>query len=118
MKNNGMIEYRESIISKIKNIFKSAFRKNEANNYYVQNESTNEIKQENKEVQNTFIDDIKVNESLSNGVIERNKFLKEIDGNEEALNMLSIDRLRKLEGYYDSVIAENEKKIKKLKASA
>ena len=32
--------------------------------------------------------------------------------------MLSIDRLKKLEEYYDGVIAENEKKIKKLKASA
>lgn len=118
MNNNGMIEYRESIISKIKNIFKSVFRKKEVNNYNVQNEYTNEIKEENKDFPNTFIDDIKVSESSTNGVIERNKFLKEIDGNEEALNMLSIDRLKKLEEYYDGVIAENEKKIKKLKASA
>ena len=44
-------------------------------------------------------------------------FLEEIKGNEEALNMLSIDRLKKLEKYYDSVIEENEKKIKKLKAT-
>lgn len=45
-------------------------------------------------------------------------FLKEIEGNEEKLNMLSIDRLKKLEKYYDNIIAENDKKIKKLKASA
>lgn len=118
MNNNGMVEYKESIISKIKNFFKNIFRKKEVNNYYLQNESIKELKQEKNNFQNNFIDDIKINASATNGVIERNKFLKEIDGNEEALNMLSIDRLKKLEKYYESVIAENEKKIKKLKASA
>ena len=44
-------------------------------------------------------------------------YIEEIKGNEEVLNMLSIDRLKKLEKYYDSVIAENEKKIRKLKAT-
>jgi len=33
--------------------------------------------------------------------------------NEEALNNLSIDRLRKLEKYYDNVIKENEEKMKR-----
>ena len=118
MNNNEMIEYKESIISKIKNFFKKFFRKKEVDNYYLQNESIKEIKQEKNNFQNNFIDDIKVNTTATNGVIKRNKFLKEIDGNKEALNMLSIDRLKKLEKYYDGVIAENEKKIKKLKASA
>ena len=33
------------------------------------------------------------------------------------LNMLSIDRLKKLEKYYDEVIKENDTKIKKLKSA-
>ena len=33
------------------------------------------------------------------------------------LNMLSIDRLKKLEKYYDEVIMENDAKIKKLKSA-
>jgi hypothetical protein len=41
-------------------------------------------------------------------------FLKEIDGNKEMLNMLSIERLKRLEKYYDNIIEENNKKIKRL----
>ena len=41
-------------------------------------------------------------------------FLKEIDGNKEMLNMLSIERLKILEKYYDNIIEENNKKIKRL----
>ena len=118
MNNNGMIEYKESIISKIKYFFKNIFRKKEVNNYYMPNESIKKLKQEEKNSQNNFIDDIKVETSITNEIFERNKFLKEIDGNKDALNMLSIDRLKKLEIYFDSFIEENEKKIKKLKASA
>ena len=47
----------------------------------------------------------------------KKKFLKYIDGNVEALNLLSVDRLKKLEKYYDEIIKENEIKIKKLKAN-
>ena len=52
-----------------------------------------------------------------NNDMEKDNFLKEIEGNAEKLNMLSIDRLQKLKKYYDSIIAENDKKIKKLKAT-
>ena len=64
-----------------------------------------------------FIDNIKIDTKVVDSVIDKKNFLEEIKGNEEVLNMLSIDRLKKLEKYYDSVIAENEKKIKKLKAT-
>ena len=55
------------------------------------------------------------NAKATNIVIERNLFLKEIEGNEEKLEMLSIDRLKKLEKYYNNIIEENNEKIKKLK---
>jgi len=118
MNNNGMIEYKESFITKIKNFFKRLFGKSEKQYNYVQEESVNKITEEKQEIQSDFIDNIKVDTKAVNSVIEKKNFLEEIKGNEEALNMLSIDRLKKLEKYYDSVIVENEKKIKKLKATA
>ena len=51
----------------------------------------------------------------SNLLIERKQFLKVLDGNEQALRMLSLDRLKKLEEYYDSVIEKNNKIIEELK---
>lgn len=62
-----------------------------------------------------FFNNLKINPKDVNLVIQRKKFLEEIDGNVEALNMLSDDRLIKLIAYYDSIIEEYEKKIKKLK---
>ena len=117
MNNNGMIEYKESFITKIKNFFKRLFGKSEEKYNYILEEPVNEITEEKLERQSNFIDNIKVNTKEVNFVIDKKNFLEEIKGNEGALNRLSIDRLKKLEKYYDSVIAENEKKIKKLKAT-
>ena len=118
MNNNGMIEYKENFITKIKNFFKRLFGKNEEKYNYIKEQPVNEITEEKQERQSDFIDNIKVNTKVVDSVINKKNFLEQIKGNKEALNMLSIDRLKKLEKYYDSVIAENEKKIKKLKASA
>lgn len=117
MNNNGMIEYKESFIIKIKKFFKRLFEKKEEQYNYVQQEPVNEMAEEKNERQNDFIDNMKIDAKAVNSVIDKKNFLEEIKGNEEALNMLSIDRLKKLEKYYDSVIAENEKKIRKLKAT-
>lgn len=118
MNNNGMIEYKESFMTKIKNFFKRLFGQSEKKDNYVQEEFVNKITEEKEERQSDFIDNIKVDKKAVNSVIDKKNFLEEINRNEEALNMLSIDRLKKLEKYYDSVIVENEKKIKKLKATA
>lgn len=117
MNNNGIIEYKESFITKIKKIFKRLFGKKEEQYNYVQQETVNEIEEEKKERQSDFVDNIKIDAKAVNSVIEKKNFLEEIKGNEEVLNMLSIDRLKQLEKYYDSVIAENEKKIRNLKAT-
>lgn len=111
MNNNGMIEYKEGIISKIKNFFKKLFENQEK-------QQINEIKGKKEEKQENFINGIKVDGQVVDSVIERKNFLKEIDGNEEALNMLSIDRLKKLEEYYNNIIEQNNVKIKKLKGIA
>lgn len=119
MNNNGLIEYKENFITKIKKLFKRLFgRKNEqySNIQEISINSINEfINNENKD---NFISELIVDDKEINNVVKKDNFLKEIEGNEEKLNMLSIDRLKKLEKYYDNVIAENDKKIKKLKANA
>lgn len=114
MNNNGLIEYKESFITKIRNFFRRLFWEKEEQYNYIQEKSVNEITEEKP----SFINDIKVDSKTVNTVIEKNNFLEEINGNEEALNMLSIDRLKKLEKYYDSIIKQNNEEIKKLKASA
>ena len=117
MNNNGMIEYKENFMTRIKKIFKKMLGKKEEQYNYVQQEPVNEIAEEKSERLSDFIDNIKIDTKVVDSVIDKKNFLEEIKGNEEVLNMLSIDRLKKLEKYYDSVIAENEKKIKKLKAT-
>lgn len=72
----------------------------------------------NKKKKNDFVGEIKIDANVANIVIERNRFLKQINGNEAILNMLSIDRLTKLEKYYDNIIKQNEQKIKRLKGSS
>lgn len=111
--NNSLIEYKESFIFKIKNFFKRIFRKKDS---YMQVEKIYNIKEKiQKSSQKKFMNDIKVDENVVNNFIEKKNFLKQIDGDEEMLNMLSIDRLQKLAEYYDSVIEENNRIIKKLK---
>lgn len=114
MNNNGLIEYKESFIAKIRKFFRRLFWEKEEQHNYIQEKSVNEITEEKP----SFINDIKVDSKTVNTVIEKNNFLEEINGNEEALNMLSIDRLKKLEKYYDSIINQNNEEIKKLKATA
>ena len=108
MKNNEMIKYKESFIYKIKSFLKKIFGRQKYSN--IQEELVNK-----EEKKNSFIDTLKVDEKLVDAVVERKKFLKEIEGNEKALNMLSMDRLKKLEEYYDNIIEQNNAKIKKLK---
>ena len=62
-----------------------------------------------------FMNNIKVDSKIVDNVIERKKFLEYINGNEEALRMLSIDRLKTLSKYYDEIIKQNNEKIKRLK---
>ena len=113
MNNNGMIEYKENFMTRIKRIFKKMFGKKEEQYNYVRQEPVNK----KSERLSDFIDNIKIDTKVVDSVIDKKNFLEEIKGNEELLNMLSIDRLKKLEKYYDSVIAENDKKIRKLTAT-
>ncbi len=120
MNNNGLIEYKESFITKIRKFFKRIFGKEDNQYNKIQEKSNVNISETiNEANKDSFITELSVDDKkIINNVIEKKNFLQEIEGNEEKLNMLSIERLQKLEKYYDSIIAENDKKIKKLKASA
>lgn len=119
MNNNGLIEYKESFITKIRKFFKRIFGKKDKQYNSIQEQTNVNISESiNDEKKDSFITELSVDDKKINNVIEKKNFLKDIEGNEEKLNMLSIDRLQKLEKYYDNIIAENDKKIKKLKASA
>ena len=111
MNNNEIIKYKEGFIFKIKKLLKRILNKQE--------EQYNNIKKDNKENseerKDKFIDDIKFDKKTIDSVVEKKNFLKEINENEESLNMLSIERLKRLEKYYDGVIEENNKKILSLK---
>lgn len=116
-KNNGIVEYKESFITKIKNFFKNLFGKKQYN-YSNFADNVKEIESaKNDESQDKFFEDLKIDTTDVDNVINKRNFLEEIDGNVAALKLLSVDRLRKMEKYYDKVIKENEKKIKKLKSA-
>ena len=108
MKNNDMIEYKEGFIFKIKRFFNNIFKKSKKQ----------EVSEFQSNISDESVNNIKVDSSNVDKVVDKKKFLEYIDGNVEALKMLSIDRLRKLKEYYDGVIEENNKIIEKLKKDA
>ena len=66
------------------------------------------------ELNNEFLNNIKIENNDVNKIIKKKAFLDKINGNVEMLQNLSIDRLKKLEKYYNNVIEENKIKISKL----
>lgn len=118
MNNNGLVECKESFITKIRKFFKKLFEKKDYHYNSIQEKTNENISTSvNNEKKDDFIVGLSVENMEINNDMEKDNFLKEIEGNAEKLNMLSIDRLQKLKKYYDSIIAENDKKIKKLKAT-
>lgn len=101
----------QELANHIQTIYNQAYKDEER--YYEDLQEEDERKKKDK-----FVTKLKVDSREVNNVVKKDNFLKEIEGNPEKLNMLSIDRLKKLEKYYDSVIEENDRKIKKLKATA
>lgn len=119
MKNQSLIVVENNIFSKIKkffyNIKEKLFSKNKFNN---QNQTSNEQLEKNVEEQslkdNKFREEIRIEVKPSNNPQNKKDFLSEINGNVEKLELLSIDRLRRLEKFYDGVIAKNKMVISKL----
>lgn len=117
MNNNGMIEYKESFITRLNNFFKKLFSKQNIQHNNIQQEMSNKRVNHlaEDEKKDDFINGLKLDEKELKNVVKKDNFLKEMEENPEKLNMLSIDRLKKIEQHYDNIIEENERKIKKLK---
>lgn len=111
-----MIEYKESLIFKLKSFLKKLLKnKKEQNAYTLEVPELKEKVTISDKKDTGFFNDIKVDTSDIDKYMGKKNFLEYIDGNTEALKMLSIDRLKKLKEYYDGVIEKNDKIIKKLK---
>ena len=116
MKNNEMMKINEkSIFYKFKMIF--FYLKNKLfkdKNKHKIDDSVDEDDRHNEK--NKFREEIKIKDSeIVNNPFEKEEFLKSLDGNIEKLSMLSIERLEKLEEYYQNIIDKNEAEIKRLK---
>ncbi len=118
--NKSMIVYKKGFFTKIGNFFKNLFSKhNEENvNEEMLYKASEQSKTQNEQDNMHFIEKIKINDNKIFDVAKRKEFLDEINANAEALEMLSIDRLKKLEQYYDEIIRQNNAKIKRLRESA
>lgn len=119
--NKCMIVYKEGFFTKIGKFFKNLFgTRNKVENvneelFYKTNEQS---KIQNVQNNKKFLVEIKISDNKIFDIAKKKEFLEEINGNVEALNMLSIDRLKKLEQYYDEIIKQNDEKIKRLKGTA
>lgn len=105
--NNGLIEYKKSFVSKIKDFFKNLFGMKKANDVIPKVED--EVAVINDRT-NKFLNEIRVENNDLEKLIDKKDFLNFLDGNEEAL--------KKLIKYYDGVIEKNDKLIKRMKKSA
>lgn len=114
---NLPMKKENSFIDKMKKFFKKLFNK-EGNNV---GQTSNLIEDEEKVEDNTksnFQDSIKLEvkseyEYLNN--LTREEFLKELESNPSLLYELPIEKLEKLEKYYDESIAKYGDKLSKLK---
>ena len=114
MNYGGLIEYKGKFISKVKKKSKNGLKNQKEKNDNV----TSIAKFKDLALKESkFFNDIKVDTTNIDKYMDKKKFLAYINGNIEALKMLSVDRLRKLTEYYDGVIEKNNKKIEKLKKS-
>lgn len=116
MKNQSLIVVENNIFSKIKkffyNIKEKLFSKNKLNQ--MPNEEVEKKIGEQISKENNFREDIRIELKSSENPQNKKDFLSEINGNVEKLELLSTDRLRRLEKFYDGVIAKNKMLISKL----
>ena len=116
MKNNEIIKVNEnSLLYKLKRIFLNL--KDKLFGVKNNQENANSVYENNRNSEkDEFCEKIKIEENqIDNTIFEKEEFIKSLDGNIEALSMLSIERLEKLDEYYQSIIDKNEEVIRRLK---
>ena len=109
-KSNNIIDKLRDFFIKIKdNFFKDTKKLNEAKREI---DGKNNKYEKQQELANNFIETL--NKDVSQNEFEnmdKKAYLKQLEGNDELLSKLSIERLVKLSKYYDEVIKSNKEKL-------
>ncbi len=112
---NLPIKQENGFINKIKQFFRMLFYKKEKN--ILKEEIIENVKiGENKQVANSFKERLETevgNDYLKD--IEKDEFIKKIEKNPNILYGLSLDRLEKLEKYYDKLLEKDRQELERLK---
>ena len=114
MKNNLPIKKENNFLSKIKNFFRRLFVKKDP--IEITNNIDEKMDISNQQDKQSFGDDIKIsvfNDYLND--FKRTDFINKIEKNPDLLYNISIDRLKKLENYYDYLIAKDIQELNKIK---
>lgn len=114
MNNKLPIKKKVSFIDKIKNFFKSFFKKDNFNNI----EQTDNLINADIKLTDNFQDSLKMEIKNQNISKDENKeeFLEQLENNPELLYELPIEKLRKIEEYYDELIIKYSENLKRIKA--
>lgn len=118
MNNNLPIKKENSIIFKIKTFFRKIFNKEDFT-YKINNLDSESKNISDDKMEGNFGDNLKV--EVSNEYVKelkKNDFIDEIEKNPDLLYNLSIDRLKKLEDYYDELIEKDKEILSNIKKSA
>lgn len=110
MKRELILREKQNIFVKIRKFFYNMFHKTIENNDSIQNINEIDMKK------SCFIDDIKAEVDFSEIArgIETEEFLNKIKEDDTILESLSIDRLKKLEKFYEDRINKKKEILKNL----
>lgn len=119
MKNNLPIKEDNSFLGKIKNFFRKLFYRKPVENS-VDNVITEQT-QIKKENNTEFQESLKIKVEVKNDYLtemKREEFLDDLEKNPKLLYELPIEKLEKLEDYYNESIKKQEAKLAKIKKAS
>lgn len=116
MNSNLPIKRDNSLIERIKNFFRRIFFKEQIENSYEdKTEVESKLEQEDRR-EMAFKESLRV--EVSNNHIkekERKEFLNKLEKNPELLYALSVEKLERLEKYYEEILKKQEEKLMKMR---
>ena len=101
---------------KIKNFFRNLFVRNNKK-VIIDDNKANIIEEDNINEDNKFLESVKVSKFNLNSFQNsqnKNQFIKQLEKDTSLLENLSIDRLEKLDKYYNDLIESKKMQLKKL----
>ena len=119
MNSNLPVRKGNSFFAKIKNFFRKIFLKDKIENHYEEKNEVQSKIEKNDIRKNQFQESIKVgtnNDYIKE--IKREEFLDNLESNPKLLYDLPIEKLEKLENYYEESIKKQEEKLAKIKKAS